>query len=64
MGFLVFVGVPEIYLNEYLIQSYIVLLSSTLNVPATPSEPALLKSDSEPVYMTIPPSTTKTCPVT
>jgi hypothetical protein len=60
MRFLVLLGYPEIYLTEYLIQCYIAFLSSTLNVAVTPSEPTLLKSDSEPGYMTIPPSTTKT----
>jgi hypothetical protein len=45
MDFLGFMGVPVIYLTEYLIQSYI----TTVEVASD--------------YITIPPSTTKTCPV-
>ncbi len=49
MDFLVFMGGREIYLTEYLIKSYIAILASPVKAASG--------------HITIPPSTTNTCPV-
>jgi hypothetical protein len=59
MDFLGFMGVPVIYLTEYLIQSYIALQPS----PAITASGCIAYSGGGLAYITIPPSTTKTCPV-